>query len=216
MNTPTPLPSGFTPRRPHPDSRPYGRARTAFIPLRAACAADARLFATATLADWNATAAVTAAVVLVVSELVTNAFRHAERHGAPPVVPLRLRGAGDRIEVTVWDPDPRMPEPCDAAPGPRWLADSCGAEAGEGGYGLRLVDWLTHGYTVHPDGCGKAVTAAVAAPGHGCCLCRPGEPGAAREEACGACDREYWSNPVPMPVAADGPGGAGTGLGGAV
>jgi hypothetical protein len=36
----------------------------------------------------------------------------------------------------------------------------------------------------------------------GCYLCRPDAPDAS-EEACSACDRAYWSNLVPVPVAFD-------------
>ncbi|MFH8800720.1 ATP-binding protein [Streptomyces sp. NPDC017936] len=48
---------------------------------------------------------------LVVSELVTNALRH-----APGPVLLRLRIAGDTVEISVWDSDPAMPVPRGADP----------------------------------------------------------------------------------------------------
>lgn len=33
----------------------------------------------------------------------------------------------------------------------------------------------------------------------GCFICRPEDPNAS-EEGCRACDAEYWSNPVPIPM----------------
>ncbi|MDT3397386.1 ATP-binding protein [Streptomyces sp. B1866] len=62
-------------------------------------------------------------VVLVVSELVSNALRHG--HGAPV---LRLLGTAGRIRVEVADDSPVPPRPRD--PGP------------DGGLGLRLVERL--------------------------------------------------------------------------
>ncbi|MFE0730232.1 ATP-binding protein [Streptomyces antibioticus] len=44
---------------------------------------------------------------LVVSELVTNALRH-----APGPVRLRLRLAASAVEIAVWDGDPALPRPC--------------------------------------------------------------------------------------------------------
>lgn len=86
-------------------------------------------------------------VTLVVSEMVTNAVRHA----APPVA-LELRAEAGRVLICVHD---GTPEPPERRPAP---SDA------EGGRGLLLVDLIceAHGVRSHPPG--KTVWAAVSRP----------------------------------------------------
>ena len=83
-------------------------------------------------------------LVLLVSELVTNAIRY----GAPPVE-LRVQADPHTVTVTVAD---RSPVP----PLHREADDSA-----EGGRGMALVDLLTDGHGVRPEPDGKAVWASV-------------------------------------------------------
>ncbi|WP_326595777.1 ATP-binding protein [Streptomyces sp. NBC_01803] len=78
-------------------------------------------------------------VVLVVSELVSNALRHG--HGAPV---LRMVGTPGRVRVEVSDDSPARPVP--RAPGP----------AG-GGLGLRMIDRLAADWGSSPLARGKVV-----------------------------------------------------------
>ncbi|ORT55640.1 ATP-binding protein [Streptomyces sp. CB03238] len=89
------------------------------------------------------------AVNIIVSELVTNAVRHAGGSST-----LRLTPRGDSIEVAVTDSStalPRMRRP--------------DYKHGNGGFGLPLVKQLSRSLTVrpHPHG-GKTVTAFVDCP----------------------------------------------------
>ncbi|WP_051717923.1 ATP-binding protein [Streptomyces megasporus] len=77
-------------------------------------------------------------VVLVVSELTSNALRHG--CGAPT---LRLEGDARRIRVEVSDGSPAFPEP--RTPGP------------DGGWGLTLVARLAAAWGVSGRGSGKTV-----------------------------------------------------------
>lgn len=83
-------------------------------------------------------------LALVVSEMVTNAVRHA----GPPVA-LEIQTDGDEVLIAVKDGSPHRPRPRDA-----------GLEA-EGGRGLLLVDLLSVEHGVRPDPPGKTVWAAV-------------------------------------------------------
>ncbi|SEL84780.1 ATP-binding protein [Nonomuraea pusilla] len=83
-------------------------------------------------------------VLLVVSELVTNALRHGA--GAPV---LRVECDHDRVRVEVRDTGERLPEPREPEPGSGW--------------GLRVVDMLSTGWGVRGDGEGKAVWCELAA-----------------------------------------------------
>ena len=91
--------------------------------------------------------------VLVVSELVTNAVRHAAGQGATLV--LRLEAAGTSLRIEVHDADPQHPQP--GAPG--------GLD--ESGYGFVIIDALASKWGVSETSTGKAVWAEVdTRPGH--------------------------------------------------
>jgi sodium/proline symporter len=83
-------------------------------------------------------------LVLVVSELVTNAVRHA----SPPVC-LELQADAERVTVAVADGSPLRPLPRPA------LDDA------EGGRGLPMIDLLAAETGVRPNPPGKTVWAAL-------------------------------------------------------
>jgi anti-sigma regulatory factor (Ser/Thr protein kinase) len=87
-------------------------------------------------------------LLLVVSELVTNAVRH----GTPPVR-LEVLADDDVVRVAVEDGDPGLPQP-----------RAVGDEA-EGGRGMLLIDLLTHEHGVREQPPGKTVWASVTRPG---------------------------------------------------
>ncbi len=89
-------------------------------------------------------------VTLVVSEMVTNAVRHA----GPPVA-LELHAENGRVLIAVHDGSPDPPE---LRPAP---SDA------EGGRGLLLVDLICEEHGVRPDPPGKTVWAAVPRPPEG-------------------------------------------------
>ena len=86
--------------------------------------------------------------VLFVSELVTNAVRHASTGGSMLV--LRLEAAGSSLRIEVHDADPRWPRP--------------GIPAGldESGFGFVIVDALATNWGVSNTATGKAVWAELA------------------------------------------------------
>ena len=86
-------------------------------------------------------------LVLVVSEIVTNAVRH----GSPPVR-LQVVVDGDLVVVQVADGSPSPPVPRDAD------------EQAEGGRGMALVDLLAAEHGVRRDPPGKTVWASVRRP----------------------------------------------------
>ncbi|MFF5449428.1 ATP-binding protein [Streptomyces sp. NPDC012888] len=88
--------------------------------------------------------AVTDAVLLVVTELVTNAQRH-----AGGVTGLTLRVTRDRVELTVRDAGPAFP-----GGGPDRVEPFRKV-------GLQLIAHLSTGVTVTPGDGGKAITATV-------------------------------------------------------
>jgi hypothetical protein len=111
----------LTPRY-SPDERawPFGYARRAWLPAGDLLGArQARLFATATCADWGLGGSLVDAVVSCVNELATNAMTHVPWAAMPPphafAVDLRLFGTSLAVEVS--DPDPRLPViPSDVLP----------------------------------------------------------------------------------------------------
>ena len=84
--------------------------------------------------------------VLLVSELVTNALRHASDTGA---IGLELTSAGTWLRVEVQDGDPH------------WRLPASPAECGESGFGFVLVDSLAGRWGVRRISAGKAVWAEL-------------------------------------------------------
>lgn len=84
--------------------------------------------------------------VLVVSELVTNAVRHARD---TDVIVLELQAAAAWLRIEVQDADPRWPQPRDPA---GW---------DDSGFGFVLVDSLAGKWGVRETPAGKAVWAEV-------------------------------------------------------
>ncbi|MET7458752.1 ATP-binding protein [Streptomyces sp. NPDC005574] len=126
------------PRRPAGD---HGRDVTRALEHRPEAASTARHLAQAVLEQWHTGAEATDAVVLVVSELVTNAVEHAQ---GPLALHLHREAVGSRVWVGVSDGGPAEQE------GP-WTA-SCTED--EHGRGLTIVDMLAdaHGTHCHPHG----------------------------------------------------------------
>ncbi|WP_030348605.1 ATP-binding protein [Streptomyces sp. NRRL S-1022] len=81
---------------------------------------------------------------LVISELLTNAIRHAP---GPCGVVLEL--SGTEVSITVWDTSPREPVPRPPD------------EGRIGGHGLRLVNVLSHRFVTVSHALGKQVVAHV-------------------------------------------------------
>jgi len=98
------------------------------------------------LAAWQV-AHLEETALLLVSELVTNAVRHA-RTGGTAVV-LRLETAGSWLRIEVHDADPRMPQPRT----PDRLDES--------GFGFVLLDALADRWGVREATIGKAVWAEL-------------------------------------------------------
>lgn len=104
------------------------------------------------LASWRV-AHLEETALLFVSELVTNAVRHAASRGSMLV--LRLEAEGTSLRIEVHDGDPQWPQP--------------GTPAGldESGYGFVIVDALANTWGVSETPTGKAVWAELdTRPGH--------------------------------------------------
>ncbi|MDY0816707.1 ATP-binding protein [Kitasatospora purpeofusca] len=139
------------------------RDQTRRLPLggREGAVQQCRDFSRRALLDWNWLAvdsterpddeqvAVFEDVLLMVSELVTNACLHAP--GGPRELRLRWDTVRLRVEVS------------DASPVPPALRPS--ADRGQpGGYGLRVVDRLARAWGSRPEDGGKSVWLEVASP----------------------------------------------------
>ncbi|WUI51771.1 ATP-binding protein [Streptomyces sp. NBC_00414] len=82
---------------------------------------------------------------LVVSELVTNAYKY-----APGPVRMQLRIAGNLVEVAVWDSDPVLPV-------------ARAADAGRvGQHGLEIVKAVAQDFEIQQEPVGKRITARIA------------------------------------------------------
>ncbi len=90
--------------------------------------------------------------VLFVSELVTNAVRHARTGGS--LLVLRLEAAGTSLRIEVHDADPQ------------WPRLSLPAALGESGFGFVIVDALASKWGVSNTAAGKAVWAELDIRGH--------------------------------------------------
>ncbi len=98
------------------------------------------------LASWRV-AHVEETAALLVSELVTNAVRHAQTGGSALV--LRLETAGSWLRIEVHDADPRVPQPRT----PDQLDGS--------GFGFVLIEALADNWGVREATIGKAVWAEL-------------------------------------------------------
>ena len=98
-----------------------------------------------TLAAWQL-GHLEEAAVLLVSELVTNAVRHARDTGA---IGLELTSAGGRLRVEVQDGDPH------------WRLERDPADCDESGFGFVLVDSLAGRWGIRRVSAGKAVWAEL-------------------------------------------------------
>lgn len=99
--------------------------------------ADVREFVRTQLAQWRYRGR-RDDVVLIASEMVTNALLHGE---GEPV--LRLSGSAWQVRVEVSDDSPTLPAVRQAG--------------SDGGWGLRLLDQLSAGWGAFPQGIGKVV-----------------------------------------------------------
>ena len=97
------------------------------------------------LATWRL-ASLEETAVLLVSELVTNAVRHARGSNA---ITLELEASQSRLRIEVTDTDPRWPQP------------RTPAGFDESGFGFVLVDALAGKWGVRETATGKAVWAEV-------------------------------------------------------
>ncbi|MGW3104498.1 SpoIIE family protein phosphatase [Streptomyces sp. NPDC001100] len=107
------------------------------LPATARAATEGRSFVVDTLTAWNCAHRADDARLLV-SEILTNAFRHAQ---GP--LGLQLRRTADELAVEISDCSPHLPQPRPAA------------EDDESGRGLILVDALADGWGVRPTDQGK-------------------------------------------------------------
>ncbi|MFI5972931.1 ATP-binding protein [Streptomyces sp. NPDC051452] len=114
------------------------------------CIAEARHQATAFLARHEGghrtrvPARVAGLAVLVVSELVTNAYKY-----APGPIRLRLRLGREALEVEVWDSDPVLPAASGADP------------ERVGRHGLEIVQAVAADFAVLRDTVGKCITVRI-------------------------------------------------------
>ncbi|MYW70304.1 ATP-binding protein [Streptomyces sp. SID8379] len=128
------------------DPSAVSSAASCALPARFEAVRSAREFTRRTLADWDVPERFDD-VCLVVSELVTNALRHAlpadAAQSQDPPVRLHLMRWASRVVCAVRDPSDENPE---AGDGEDVVDDSCA----ESGRGLFLVDSFSDGWGWHP------------------------------------------------------------------
>ena len=122
------------------------RQMTLTLPAAGRAAGQARQATRDALAAWRV-AHLEDTAVLIVSELVTNAVRHART--GPLVLALRLEGAGAWLRIEVHDADARVPR----QRAPDGLDES--------GFGLLLIEALAGKWGVRQTASGKAVWAEL-------------------------------------------------------
>ncbi|WP_448321430.1 ATP-binding protein [Streptomyces sp. CO7] len=138
-----PLRQGLPPM----DPATVSNAATCALPARYDAVREARQFTRGTLGQWDIGDRFDD-VCLVVSELVTNALRHAlpadtarDPEQDPPVR-LHLMRWSERLVCAVRDPSRESPDPRDPD-----VDDDCDAESGRG---LFLVESFSDGWGWHP------------------------------------------------------------------
>ncbi|MEU6144303.1 ATP-binding protein [Streptomyces sp. NPDC047081] len=132
----------------HPHSRPHTWRRS-FMPV-VENIPEARHGAQLVLASWDVPDDVSDTVALILTELATNAVRHARRPGRTLTVVLALAHDGRKtIEVEVYDGSPHHPVLNGYDP------------AATSGRGLLLVDALCEEWGVRAREFGKSVWARV-------------------------------------------------------
>jgi anti-sigma regulatory factor (Ser/Thr protein kinase) len=135
--------------------------RTARLPVSTHAPGCGRWLIAAVGAEWRLGRDVLDDACLVLSELVTNAVRHAAWHLAPVdarEIKVTVSLAAGTLRIEVSDPDPTMPRiGAEAEIGQITDLDS---QAGLGGYGLPgIVGGLSLRYGARPDDAGKTVWA---------------------------------------------------------
>ena len=118
------------------------------LPSDASAVRLARQVTRDTLAAWQL-GQLEEDAVLLVSELVTNAVRHARDTGA---IGLELASTGTRLRVEIQDGDPN------------WRQMNSVADCDESGYGFLVVDSLADRWGLRRVCAGKAVWAELDAP----------------------------------------------------
>jgi signal transduction histidine kinase/DNA-binding response OmpR family regulator/anti-sigma regulatory factor (Ser/Thr protein kinase) len=118
---------------------------TLAVPGSAESVRQARRAAARALSQWQVSEDKTWDVLLAVSELVTNAIRH-----ATTPIELRMRRTGQLIVVDVYDSASAPPAARDASPDV------------PNGRGLRLLEAVAHSWGTRPTGNGKSVWCVIA------------------------------------------------------
>lgn len=116
----------------------------------------ARLHTKHVLWEWGLTL-ISESAELIVSEIVTNAVQATTTRVIPMPIRLWLLGDHHRVQIAIWDAEPRVPQP------KLVLADGMPDWSDDGGRGLFLVDSLSQqwGWYATPEWGGKVVWAEV-------------------------------------------------------